>query len=360
MGETEERTAIPVTCFTGFLGAGKTTTILGLLGQLPKDYKVVLLKNEYGDVEVDSLLAQQSNITGVSEILNGCLCCTMVGLVENALIEIRDKFKPDRIIIESSGSAFPATLALQIRSLEPQGFKLDGVVTVIDCVNFRGYEDDSPSAKLQAQYTDLHILSKHEEVSEREFDILLDRLGDLTDSTPHVKISREKPLTPELVFGLDSTLFLKGSEEADTWAAIGGEGAHIDEVQTKSVWRGGRRPGKHEHADGKECGSCQEEGEVGEVQPLPREELAAQLKKFEHIPEIYRIKGIVRFPSAAGGYESHVLNWAFGKYELTRMPALDDVPDLAGVSLRLTVMGERGEVARPARMLAEGLGAQVA
>ena len=30
---------------------GKTTTILGLIKQLPKDYKVVLLKNEYGDVE---------------------------------------------------------------------------------------------------------------------------------------------------------------------------------------------------------------------------------------------------------------------------------------------------------------------
>lgn len=71
----------------------------------------------------------------------------MVGLVENALIEIRDKYRPDRIIIESSGSAFPATLALQIRQLEPEGFKLDGVVTVIDCVNFRGYEDTSPTAK---------------------------------------------------------------------------------------------------------------------------------------------------------------------------------------------------------------------
>lgn len=59
------------------------------------------MKNEYGDVEVDSLLAQQSNITGVSEILNGCLCCTMVGLVENALIEIKDKYQPDRILIES-------------------------------------------------------------------------------------------------------------------------------------------------------------------------------------------------------------------------------------------------------------------
>lgn len=64
---------IPVTCFTGFLGAGKTTTILGLLSQLPSRERVVLLKNEYGDVEVDSLLAQQSSIAGVSEILNGCM-----------------------------------------------------------------------------------------------------------------------------------------------------------------------------------------------------------------------------------------------------------------------------------------------
>lgn len=51
-------------------------------------------------------------------------------------------------LLTSSGSAFPATLALQIRQLEPEGFKLDGVVTVIDCVNFKGYEDTSPSAKV--------------------------------------------------------------------------------------------------------------------------------------------------------------------------------------------------------------------
>jgi len=45
---------IQITVFTGYLGAGKTTTILSVLSQLPKDYKVVLLKNEYGDVEVRS------------------------------------------------------------------------------------------------------------------------------------------------------------------------------------------------------------------------------------------------------------------------------------------------------------------
>ena len=42
---------IPVTVFTGFLGAGKTSIILSLLPQLPADYRVVLLKNEFGEIE---------------------------------------------------------------------------------------------------------------------------------------------------------------------------------------------------------------------------------------------------------------------------------------------------------------------
>jgi G3E family GTPase len=42
---------IPITVFTGFLGAGKTSIILSLLPQLPKGYRVVLLKNEFGDIE---------------------------------------------------------------------------------------------------------------------------------------------------------------------------------------------------------------------------------------------------------------------------------------------------------------------
>lgn len=43
--------AIPITVFTGFLGAGKTSVILSLLPKLPPGYKAVLLKNEFGDLE---------------------------------------------------------------------------------------------------------------------------------------------------------------------------------------------------------------------------------------------------------------------------------------------------------------------
>ena len=72
-----------------------------------------------------------------------------------------DKYRPDRIFIECSGSAFPATLAFQIRELERQtggDLKLDAIITVIDAENFVGYEDTSPTAKMQASYSDVILI----------------------------------------------------------------------------------------------------------------------------------------------------------------------------------------------------------
>ena len=56
----------------------------------------------------------------------------------------------------------PGPVAWKIRQLEPEGFKLDATITVVDCVNFRGYADTSYTAKLQAKYSDVILLTKHE------------------------------------------------------------------------------------------------------------------------------------------------------------------------------------------------------
>jgi G3E family GTPase len=53
---------IPITVFTGFLGAGKTSVILSLLPQLPTGYRVVLLKNEFGDIEGPTLASTHSTL----------------------------------------------------------------------------------------------------------------------------------------------------------------------------------------------------------------------------------------------------------------------------------------------------------
>lgn len=72
------------------------------------------------------------------------------------------------------------------------------------------------------------------------------------------------------------------------------------------------------------------------------------------------MKGIVRLADESGGFKTHILNYAFGRHELTPFPTLDEDEDLLGVSIRLTVMGERGEVASRARKLAAALSADFA
>ncbi|KAJ6577205.1 CobW/HypB/UreG, nucleotide-binding domain-containing protein [Mycena capillaripes] len=321
---------IPITVFTGFLGAGKTSIILSLLPRLPKDYKVVLLKNEFGDIEVDSKLAKQSSLAAVSEILNGCMCCVLVGQMQNALLEIRDKYRPDRIIIECSGSAFPATLAFQIRELEreTQGdLKLDAIVTVVDAENFVGYEDTSPTAKMQASYTDLILINKWELVDERKLDVVLDHLHTLNDLTPKIRCQGRTGVDPNLIFGLESKLFLEPGEAVPS---------HNDEVETISLYAGYVPEEQHEHHE-----HCHHPGshtaEVEETSESIDESVLTEALDALSKESVWRVKGLVRLT----GKGMYILNWAFGRFELTAMGESSEKG-----TVKLTVMGERGEVKR--------------
>ncbi|KAL0064797.1 hypothetical protein AAF712_008194 [Marasmius tenuissimus] len=305
--------SIPITVFTGFLGAGKTSIILGLLPQLPKDYKVVLLKNEFGDIEVDSKLAKESSLTAVSEILNGCI-----------------------------GSAFPATLAFQIRELEKQtngNLKLDSIVTVIDAENFVGYEDSSPTAKMQASYTDIILINKWEHVSERQLDTVLDHLHTLNDLTPKIRC-KGRQVDPDLIFGLESQLFLNKAEYQSP--------THNDEVQTLRLRRGGRH---HDTSCG--CGDRQSretlvsaDSIIGKVDRRSLDEALSKLPK----ESVWRVKGFVRLDD-----EEFILNWAFGRYDLNRTSEKGDGERV----IDLTAMGERGEVRRAIQPFCRSLGLEI-
>ena len=124
--EVEAPRIVPVTVITGYLGAGKTTMIRSLIGALPPGYNCAWLKNEYGDAAVDSAVAADARIS-VKEVTNGCLCCTKVGELSDALTALWE-MKPDRILVEASGSALPGPLVWEIQKL-PQLLSVDGVVT---------------------------------------------------------------------------------------------------------------------------------------------------------------------------------------------------------------------------------------
>lgn len=190
---------VPVTIITGTLGAGKTTIIRNLVEQLPKDYDLVWLKNEYGDVNIDSEVAKSSNIA-TKEVLNGCLCCVLVGKLSEALKEIQTNFNPKRIIVETAGTAYPFPILDEVNKIE--SLRNDGLVKVIDVLNFYKLEDKSHLAKQQAQFIDLIIFNKHELVDSDKFNRVEDEVFEIYSETPKVK-SEKGFVDFELVFGIE-------------------------------------------------------------------------------------------------------------------------------------------------------------
>lgn len=353
---------IPVTIVTGFLGSGKTTLILNLIPQLPKNYKLALLKNEYGDLAVDSALASEVSISGVRELLNGCICCNLVGQLGEALFELRDEVCPDRIIIETSGSAFPATLAMEVNRIgrdAPGSFTLDGVLSVVDVENWKGYEDKSVTAKMQAKYTDLIVFNKWELVDEMVFERCVDKVGDLGVDTAWVK-SRKGLVDLGVVIGIDGALISTKSEEFKQDVADAGEDEHEHKHEHARI------NGEHEHYE-----NHQSEVEVlsvvlkpaaAEGEPAPVSS-SINIEEFEGLllsapkDEVYRIKGLIASatppPDSSGetrgslgpGIGIYVLNWAFSRWTYTELPE-DQMPMLRGASARLTLILSRDNATR--------------
>ena len=61
---------------TGFLGSGKTTSILHLLANKDPAEKWAVLVNEFGEVGIDGALLSSSGAM-IKEIPGGCMCCVM-------------------------------------------------------------------------------------------------------------------------------------------------------------------------------------------------------------------------------------------------------------------------------------------
>ncbi|KAG9246161.1 CobW/HypB/UreG [Calycina marina] len=346
---------IPITIITGFLGSGKTTLILSLLPQLlaqSPSYKLALLKNEFGDLAVDSQLASSSSISGVRELLNGCICCNLVGQLSVALQELSTTQNPDRIIIETSGSAFPATLAMEVNRLAREtggAYALDGVVTVIDVENWKGYEDTSYTAKIQARYMDLVVFNKWEGVGEQVFDVCLDRLGDLEEAIAWVKSDKGK-VDVNLVFGIDGGLAKSlGESKEDTNGDEHGhehEKSHQSEVEVLSVTLKGP-PGST-------------------VDTTKLEKLLNAAPK----DEVYRIKTVLTASSPikpsdelvgtdtndmTTNGQRYILNWAFSRWTCTPMrDTATEHESSSNAALRMTMILARYESTKWKRRLENG------
>ena len=370
----------PITAFTGYLGAGKTTIILSLIQQLNASSSspattaaqppIVWLKNEFGDTATDSLLAQQNGIQ-TQQLINGCICCTATGQLHDTLTQLITTYQPARILIETTGSSSPVALSLTLKAFTQQqpAVYLDSIVCVVDVEQCSrsgadgGGRGDSGlgGGRVEVRYNDLVVVNKWESVSERQLDDVMDAVTGVTEGHVAIVKSDKGWVDARLVLGVKGKQSLQAAVEAEE--EKGGGKRHWAEVGVVCV--------------------------ASESKEWREEELLQWLAGLRR-DEVYRVKGPVHIiPSTTSSTlpqpphsrpphshsHSHchqhsndcdhcpttttvpsspvyLLNWAYGRHSLTPLSS-----DVYSGGSRLTLMGHCSiEQVRELNRVRRGLG----
>ncbi len=156
--------------FSGFLGSGKTTLIRKLIKEAYKNEKIVLIENEFGDVNVDKMFLEDTDII-INEMTSGCICCTLVGEFESAIAKVIDELKPDRLLIEPSGVGKLSEILNAIANLSRNDVSVDGIITVVDAKRAKIYARNyGEFFNDQLQNSKAIILSHQEGMTSGEID----------------------------------------------------------------------------------------------------------------------------------------------------------------------------------------------
>lgn len=187
---------VPITLLTGYLGSGKTTLINHILTNQDK-YKIAVIVNDIGEVNIDASLIEQGGIVtekndSLVALSNGCICCNLKMDLVSQITDIIKQDKFDYIVIEASGICEPIPIAQTI-TMMPEMFanyteqdicRLDAIVTVVDalrlkdefnCGNSLKKEniDDEDIEKLiieQLEFCNIIVLNKKDDVTKEELE----------------------------------------------------------------------------------------------------------------------------------------------------------------------------------------------
>ncbi|MCL2141485.1 MAG: GTP-binding protein [Methanimicrococcus sp.] len=140
----------------GFLGSGKTTTVLKLIQKLAaNNKKVALIVNEIGEIGIDGETLEIAGIPS-REITDGCICCSLkLGLVIT-VSELADIYKPDILIMEPTGLSFPSQIRDELLSLNIM-MTFAPIVTLVDVSRFAAELSQIPKF-VEQQFKEAEII----------------------------------------------------------------------------------------------------------------------------------------------------------------------------------------------------------
>ena len=241
--------------FSGFLGAGKTTLIKKLLKEGYKGEKLVLIENEFGEIGIDGGFMKDAGIE-ITEMNQGCICCSLVGDFSKALGQVLEQFSPDRILIEPSGVGKLSDVVKAVLDTGNPDIALNCCTTVADAGKIKMYmKNFGEFYKNQIESAKTIVLSRSQKLSEEKLAEAVAMIRELNEhativTTPWDDINGEQILAAMEAENKFAEELIKGE---DICPVCGHSHHHDDEEHEHHHHDHEHEHEHHHHHDGECC-----------------------------------------------------------------------------------------------------------
>lgn len=180
---------VEVYVLSGFLGSGKTTLLKQIIeAEKEAGRQIAVIMNELGKISIDS--DQVPKDTPLSELYDGCICCTIQDKLESTFQELLLK-DLDAIYIETTGAAHPIEVIDTIHSpIFANKIELASCITLLDVFSWKNRNKFSIQIqqllKEQLKHADLILINKTDLLSESEVSTIVFEIQQINNNAKYI------------------------------------------------------------------------------------------------------------------------------------------------------------------------------